>query len=594
MKSPPLNPLHIFMQQLRSALLLQHGADLTDGELLERFVSRREPAALEVLVRRHGAMVWGVCRRVLGNRHDAEDAFQATFLVLVRKAAAIHQRAKVGNWLYGVALKIALKARTNRAKRQAREMLLTNLPDTATIDQSIWSELQPILDQEVSRLPDKYRTVLILCALEGKTGKEAARHLGLPQGTVASRLARARGLLVKRLARHGIALSGGTLAAMLSQKAASACVPAAILSGTIEAAAAATVGRAAGRVSAGVIALAEGMLKAMALTQLKTAVTALLIVGAIICGGGMLIRHTTAGEQGTGEKRVYSSRLGIFPVAQSQPDSIQSDDDLLQGTWWALSLAYDGQTSYDADKAPPGSKMKVTLTGGKIAFVWGETTTSVWPFKLKAGQTPKQIEMFLPQFPSLWLDLTLLQKSMSAQVALPGIYLLEKDSLKICFDPTMRARPTEFATRKGDGLWLWQFKRAKPAGPQEKPKEPKPDKTEAPGSEQNTKTSMDAYLKDVNPQERTLSIEMEGGGEVGKAENVPKTTILNLPVAPNAAISADGKPLRLEDLQLQSQKEPVYLRLHLSATPDAPLVAVAIQRVEKPIGWEIVINVKRK
>src|SRR5437763_13337739 len=140
------------IRHFRSEGLLGEGAGRTDGQLLECFVSRREPAALEALVRRHGAMVWGVCRRVLHSHQDAEDAFQATFLVLLRKAPTIVPREMVGNWLYGVAHQTALKARATRAKQRAREKQGMDIPEPAAPEQQLWNDLQPILDGEMSRL----------------------------------------------------------------------------------------------------------------------------------------------------------------------------------------------------------------------------------------------------------------------------------------------------------------------------------------------------------------------------------------------------------------------------------------------------------
>src|SRR5712691_3461796 len=202
------------IQHLRRAVLLRDGAGLTDGQLLEGFITRHEEAGLAALVRRHGPMVWGVCRRVLHNHHDAEDAFQATFLVLVRKAASIVPGEMVANWLYGVAHQTALKARATTARRRARERQVKEMPEPQVVEQDLWPDLQSLLDQELSRLPDKYRVPIVLCDLEGKTYKEAARQLGVPEGTVAGRLARARTMLAKRLARHGLAVSGGALAAV--------------------------------------------------------------------------------------------------------------------------------------------------------------------------------------------------------------------------------------------------------------------------------------------------------------------------------------------------------------------------------------------
>src|SRR2546422_7973044 len=158
-------------------------------------------------------MVWGVCRRVLSSYHDAEDAFQATFLVLVRRAASIVSPTLVANWLYGVAHQTAMKARSTVGKRKVRERQVTDMPEPAVAEQDLWNDLQPLLDQELSRLPDIYRVVIVLCDLEGKTRNEAARQLGLPEGTVGSRLARARAILGKRLAQRGVVVSGGAVVA---------------------------------------------------------------------------------------------------------------------------------------------------------------------------------------------------------------------------------------------------------------------------------------------------------------------------------------------------------------------------------------------
>src|SRR5262245_35344442 len=254
----PSSPFAEVMQHLRSVLLLREGAELTDGQLLECFLSRHEPAALEALVRRHGPMVWGVCRRVLGTHHDAEDAFQATFLVLVRKAASVHPRSQVGPWLYGVARQTALKARADRARRRERERPVTPMPEPAATDPEIRSDLQAVLDGEIGRLPEHYRDVIIQCELGGKTVKEAARQLGCPEGTAGSRLARGRALVVRRLARRGLPVTAGALAGLLSQEA-SAAVPAKVLRSTIKAVTAVPAGQAAaGAISGTAVALAEG------------------------------------------------------------------------------------------------------------------------------------------------------------------------------------------------------------------------------------------------------------------------------------------------------------------------------------------------
>src|SRR3989442_8655749 len=155
----PTSPTTSVIEHLRRTVLRER-AGLGDGELLGRFLERHDEAALAALVRRHGPMVWGVCRRLLSH-HDAEDAFQATFIVLVRKAASIVPREMVGNWLYGVAHQTALQARRTATRRKAREVQVTEMPDTEAVQQDQWADMQPLLDQELSRLPDNYRDLIV-------------------------------------------------------------------------------------------------------------------------------------------------------------------------------------------------------------------------------------------------------------------------------------------------------------------------------------------------------------------------------------------------------------------------------------------------
>src|SRR5262245_19486288 len=157
------NPVNELLHHLCRTELLREGEHRSDGQLLDSFVRHREGVALEALVRRHGPMVWGVCRRALASHHDAEDAFQATFLVLARKAAAIRSRELLANWLYGVARNAALKAKTTAARRRAREKQVTPMPEPEVVQLDPANDLQPLLDQELGRLPDRYRTPILLC-----------------------------------------------------------------------------------------------------------------------------------------------------------------------------------------------------------------------------------------------------------------------------------------------------------------------------------------------------------------------------------------------------------------------------------------------
>src|SRR5262245_5913133 len=181
--------------------------EVPDAALLQRFVGEREEAAYSALLRRHASLVWGVCWRLTGHVQEAEDAFQATFLVLARNASTVRNGESLASWLYGVAYRVATRARQRAARRHAIELQAAS-ERTASADSSeSWRELQAALDDEVARLPNIYRAPFVLCCLEQRSKREAAQLLGLPEGTLSSRLARSRKILRQRLARRGIALS---------------------------------------------------------------------------------------------------------------------------------------------------------------------------------------------------------------------------------------------------------------------------------------------------------------------------------------------------------------------------------------------------
>jgi RNA polymerase sigma factor (sigma-70 family) len=262
--------------------------DTTDAELLGRFVRQRDEAAFKALLHRHGPAVLGVCRRVLHNEHDAEDAFQATFLVLSRKAGTLGKPQLLGNWLYGVACRIALKARAENAERRRKETQAVRVPVESAVPAVVWADLRPVLDEEVSRLPDRYRAPFVLCYLQGKTNEEAAQMLGCPKGTVLSRLATAREKLRSRLVRRGITLTAGVLVAALSAGVASALPPLPV-GPTVRAALVVAAGQpVAGVVSARVARWAEGVMRAMLLSQVKVAAAVLVALGMVTAGAGVL------------------------------------------------------------------------------------------------------------------------------------------------------------------------------------------------------------------------------------------------------------------------------------------------------------------
>jgi RNA polymerase sigma factor (sigma-70 family) len=300
------------LRHVRKLLDAQKLEQLTDGQLLERYLSRQEEAAFAVLVRRHGPMVLGVCRRLLQDAHAAEDAFQATFLVLFRRARALDQRGSLANWLYTVAYHVALKARADAAHRRQRERQVGEMGQVESHPEEVWRDLQPVLDEELSFLPDKYRTPIVLCYLQGKTNEEAARQLGWPIGTVKGRLSRAREILRTRLARRGITLSTGLLGVVLAEHA-SAAVPGLLVHSTIQTIGLLSAGKAiAGSAAAPAAALAEGVLKAMFATKLQIATGLVLTVGVLGVGAGTLssrlLAQRQAEESATGQPSLLPAK----------------------------------------------------------------------------------------------------------------------------------------------------------------------------------------------------------------------------------------------------------------------------------------------
>jgi RNA polymerase sigma factor (sigma-70 family) len=311
------------LRRLRIATAGPAGDDATDAHLLERYVASRDALSFAAIVDRHGPLVWGVCRRLLENCQDAEDAFQATFLVLVRKAGTVVPRHMVGNWLHGVARRTALKARALAARRRARECQVIELPDREVSPPEAWADVRGVIDEELTRLPGRYRAVVLLCDLEGKTRAQAARQLGVPAGTVAGWLWRARVLLARRLTRRGVSLSGASLATALVLYEASARVPARVVSTTVDTAAqfaAGTLGP--GVVRAPVAALTQGVLHSMFLSKLKAVLA--LVVAAGILGTAVtgLAIHATAGEQPKAKAKAEPEGKTGKPVAEPTGDPV--------------------------------------------------------------------------------------------------------------------------------------------------------------------------------------------------------------------------------------------------------------------------------
>jgi RNA polymerase sigma factor (sigma-70 family) len=417
----PTSPLSAVFQQLLADLRPDEDG-MTDGELLARFQRSGDEDALAALVRRHARMVWGVCYRLL-KHHDAEDAFQATFLVLVRKAADVPRQA-VANWLYGVAWQTAVRLRATAAKRRRRETQVMIMPDIRGQESGVRSDLQAVLDEELSRLPDHYRGVVILCDLEGMTRREAARQLGIPEGSVASRLARARAMLAKRLARHGVVLSGGALAAVLSGSA-WASAPPALVAFTITAASVLAAGQTAGGVSANVAALAEGVVKTMFATKIKS-VLAVVAVGLALAGAAGLVYQTQAAEPPKGAPQ----KAEVKPApAQPAPPPAKTDRERMLGNWFVMNE--DSQRKGEMWVIYDDWILMHAKNGGVNAHHYSH--------RLDASKNPKQIDIHETVYngPNVGV--------------IKGIYVLDGDELRLCLGEKGNDRPGAFPEKPKPG-----------------------------------------------------------------------------------------------------------------------------------------------
>ncbi|MCI0456279.1 MAG: sigma-70 family RNA polymerase sigma factor [Gemmataceae bacterium] len=315
MSQPALNDV---LRYLHGLFATEAGSDLSDGELLEQFRASREETAFAILVQRHGSMVMNVCARVLKNAHAAEDAFQATFLVLVRKSASLCNHRSLGPWLYGVARRIALRARAQESTRRDREGRAAKMPRAEVLDELTWKELRSVLDEEIGSLPERYRAPVILCYLEGKSHEQSARELGWPKTSLEYRLTRAREMLRKRLERRGIALSGAALIGALTQNAVSAAVPAQLTISTVKGATLLLTSKtaAAGALSAKAILLEEEAMKS--LLGSKVTVLAVLLATGLVAGGTGFALQKAGGEKAAGVAAADGDQFVVAPAKEPQ------------------------------------------------------------------------------------------------------------------------------------------------------------------------------------------------------------------------------------------------------------------------------------
>jgi RNA polymerase sigma factor (sigma-70 family) len=355
----------VVLRQIGHLFGLGTASGLTEWQLVHRYARLGDEAAFAALVARHGPMVLGVCRRLLSDPSDVEDAFQATFLVLIRKARALGPNDPVGHWLYGVARRVALRARSDSTRRRSRERPIATVvaSHASTEDDVSLGDLRQVIDHELGRLPASYRTAVVLCYLQGMTHEDAAQLLGWPLGTVKGRLARARDLLRARLTRRGLAttLSSGALAGWLSRDA-TAGVPEHWSETVVKLAVQITAGRAtAGLVSVSAAALAEGVLWAMTIHQLKAAALALGVLACVAVGAGAFARQSKDGGDTPKAKTAAleaasdnstASKTKAVDLFKAKPDPEPVDDSARRIAKQGFDMALENfqAGTVDADK----------------------------------------------------------------------------------------------------------------------------------------------------------------------------------------------------------------------------------------------------
>jgi RNA polymerase sigma factor (sigma-70 family) len=394
-------------RHVRELLQASNSQPVSDRELLDRFVSAGDQDAFALLLERHGPKVMGVCRHLLRDTHRADDAFQATFLVFVRKAGTIRKRQSVGSWLYGVAFRTALKARTRAQRIQAYERQVDPMPTSDFRAEALEHDVRPMVLEEIHRLPEKYQAPVLLCYFDGKSEQEAAEELRWPAGTVRARMARARELLRSRLARRGLALSTAQLVVLLAGDSLPAAVPVALVNSTLEAVGLLVAGQSVvpALISAEAATLAAGVLKSMWIAKLRIGASLVMVVAALGLAVGVMthaaqtesdesaskteapprseepklrasLKHFSAwfalspdgktlaqstaweiGENGI-RKAVLNPKVKFWDVATGRPRA-------LEGPTGGFELAFsrDGAILATVNERPPGVKLWDVATG---------------------------------------------------------------------------------------------------------------------------------------------------------------------------------------------------------------------------------------
>ncbi|MHB1422169.1 MAG: sigma-70 family RNA polymerase sigma factor [Gemmataceae bacterium] len=364
------------LRHIRKLAAVSATRQTTDAELLRCFNSNQDEGAFAELMRRHGPLVLSVCRRVLGHEQDAEDAFQAAFLVLARKAASIRKGESVGSFLYGVAYRIAMKERGKRPQRRQREQRQQPTLPSSPVSEAAFRELQMLLDEGVNRLAEKYRTPFVLCCLAGKSKSEAAQELGWKEGTVSSRLAQARKELQQFLSRKGVSLVAALTATGMAENVATACVSPLLAGVALRSAMRFASGSSAVMETAKAVQLAEGVLRNMTVLPWKTA-TALLLTVCLVAGGAGLA-HQSGKTKQTPASETSKSTQSAARKAGRQDEKVRTDrygDPLPEGAIARLGTIRFRQGFFTRQVAfSPNGKIIACAAADRGVCLWDAAT----------------------------------------------------------------------------------------------------------------------------------------------------------------------------------------------------------------------------
>ena len=428
--------LSTFLHDLKRGMVAETLSDASDPQLIEQFLADCDEAAFEALIRRHGPMIMSVCSRIVNNHADAEDAFQATFLVLAKNLRTVRKQASFASWLHGVARRVALKARAQTNTRRHYEQRVS-MRENSGDEEVTCREMRSVFDEELTRLPDKWRQPLVLCYLEGRTQEEAAKQLGWSKNTLRRRLEEARARLGVRLRARDAAWPAAFAAVLVSDAVSSASLRPKLIGATVEAVASIStkVAPATGVVSANVAALSEGVFHTMTLTKLTAfGVVVLAMAGAGVLAGGLVQSRpgparnlATAGADAPRPEPEQTAAL-----QKVQPDLLE-----MRGTW---SVGTTETSVQNGELLPPKAvNVKFVISGDKLVMLGQDGfIDQEWTLKLDPTQKPRAVDV----------------TNSALGGTFPGIYDLAGETLKITFSYEGK-RPTSFPANE----ITWNLKR---------------------------------------------------------------------------------------------------------------------------------------